>query len=74
MMMTTPTQMETRPGLFTRIVLALCLVVAGFSGGTIVLRIVASIFAIFLACIRYIFISVVLLFVLSLLWQTPKDA
>ena len=60
--------LETRPGLLTRLVVALCLVVAAFSGGTLLLRILASIFAIMLACVRYVFISVVLLFVLSLLW------
>ena len=48
--------------------MTLCIVLAAASGGTLLLRILASIFAIFLACVRYIFISASLLFVLSLLW------
>jgi hypothetical protein len=61
-------ELETRPGIFTRLVIALGIAIAAVSGGTLLLRIVASIFAIFLSSVRYIFISAVLLFILSLLW------
>merc|ERR1712144_185758 len=60
---------ETAPGLFTRLVITLCLGLAAVSGGGLLIRLTASIFAIFLACVRYVFISVALIFILSLLWE-----
>mmetsp|Transcript_3169 Transcript_3169/g.8420 ORF Transcript_3169/g.8420 Transcript_3169/m.8420 type:complete len:155 (-) Transcript_3169:811-1275(-) len=62
-------ELETRPGLVTRLVVAVFIALAAVSGGTLLLRVLASIFAIFLSCVRYIFISAALLFVLSLLWN-----
>ena len=46
-------QSETAPGLFTRLVITLCLGLAAVSGGGLLIRLTASIFAIFLACVRY---------------------
>merc|ERR1712144_16355 len=60
---------ETAPGLFTRLVITVCLGLAAGSGGGLLIRLTASIFAIFLACVRYVFISVALIFILSLLWE-----
>ncbi len=62
-------ELETRPGLFTRLLVAVCIALAAVSGGTLLLRVLASVFAVLLYCVRYIFISAFLLFVLSLLWQ-----